>query len=219
VPKDINYSPDGPRPDQIIILTASDGKGHNGGIQDLVGQTTKNREEYAQKHGYHYHFINITKYDIGNAHPVWAKLPAIIDSFNTYPDAQWVWWLDLDALIMTDTIELSKHILAPNVLKNKLLKEKELIAAGNTHTGVKTAKEPNVDDIDLIFSMDQNGPNAGSFFIRRSEFSRMFVDMWSEPLFVDQNWMGQEQDAAVCALIGKIEWALLIRSPADTSLP
>jgi len=70
VKEDIVYDPAGPRPDQVVLLMASDGKGHNGGIQNLMQMATENRQEFADYHGYHYHFINISKFDIGDAHPV-----------------------------------------------------------------------------------------------------------------------------------------------------
>lgn len=70
VPEDIYYDPAGPRPDQVILLTASDGKGHNGGIADILGSTARNRAAYCEKQGYINQFINISKYDLEGAHPV-----------------------------------------------------------------------------------------------------------------------------------------------------
>ncbi|KAL7268588.1 hypothetical protein RUND412_008785 [Rhizina undulata] len=192
---DVVYDPAGPRPDQIILLSASDGKGHNGGIPHLLEDTQVNRKEYAQLHGYTYHFLNISKYEYGGAHPVWAKLPAIVETFNTFPDAQWIWWLDLDAIIMTPTIELSKFLLSHEALNNSIMRGVELKKGGGASTGVFTSKNPNVKKVDLIFSQDLNGINAGSFFIRRSEFTRWFMDMWADPFFMGQSWPGQEQDA------------------------
>lgn len=71
IPKDLKFDPAGPRPDQIVILTATDGKGHNGGIQNIVHNALENRKEFCDAHGYINHFINITKYNMGeDAHPV-----------------------------------------------------------------------------------------------------------------------------------------------------
>lgn len=201
VPDDIKYDPNGPRPDQIILLCASDGKGHNGGIQNLIEQTRENRQAYADLHGYKYHFLNISKYDIAPAHPVWAKLPAIAETFETYPEAQWVWWLDLDAIVMSPSVDLNKLLLSHEALGAQLLKEEKINHSGG---GVLTLKESNVKNIDIIFSQDQNGINAGSFFIRRSEWSRVFLDMWADPLFVMRDWEGQEQDAVVSTLAPRL---------------
>jgi galactosyl transferase GMA12/MNN10 family len=59
-------------------------------------------------------------------HPVWAKIPAISRAFSTYPSTGWVWWLDVDAIIMTPHIDLYDHLLKPTSMK-KLLLEGELI--------------------------------------------------------------------------------------------
>lgn len=197
VPADIKYDPEGPRPDQIILLCASDGKGHNGGIENLLEQARENRQAYADFHGYKYHFLNISKFDIAPAHPVWAKLPAIAEAFETYPEAQWVWWLDLDAILMTPTVDLNTLILSHKAMNEQLYKDRKFAKSGNVKSSVSTLKNPDVKNIDLIFSQDQNGINAGSFFIRRSEWSRVFLDMWSDPLLVVRTWPGQEQDAVV----------------------
>lgn len=199
VPADIKYDPKGPRPDQIILLCASDGKGHNGGIENLLEQTRGNRQAYADFHGYKYHFLNISKFDIAPAHPVWGKLPAIAETFETYPDAQWVWWLDLDAILMTPTVDLNKLLLSHEALNKQLQKGELLNNSGGGKSGISTLKNPDVKNIDLIFSQDQNGINAGSFFIRRSEWSRNLLDMWADPLFVMKTWLGREQDAMVGA--------------------
>ncbi|KAH0603472.1 uncharacterized protein H6S33_007794 [Morchella sextelata] len=197
IPDDIKYDPAGPRPDQIILLCASDGKGHNGGIENLFEQTQVNRQAYADFHGYTYHFINISKYDIGGSHPVWAKLPAIAETFNTFPDAQWIWWLDLDALIMTPSVDLNELLLSHAALEKKILTGQTFNRPGGGETEVATPEKFDVKNIDLIFSQDHNGINAGSFFIRRSHWTRMFMDIWADPVFIMKPWLGQEQSAVL----------------------
>lgn len=197
IPDDIKYDPAGPRPDQIILLCASDGKGHNGGIENLFEQTQVNRQAYADLHGYTYHFINISKYDIGGSHPVWAKLPAIAETFNTFPDAQWIWWLDLDAIIMTPSVNLNDLLLSHAALEKKILTGQILNRPGGGMTEIATPETFDVKNMDLIFSQDHNGINAGSFFIRRSHWTRQFMDIWADPDFVMKPWLGQEQSAVL----------------------
>ena len=74
VPSKMVYSKDGPRPDQIVMLMASDGQGHNTLIPNLFERVKENRKQYAKLHGYHFHFINTTKYDLGEANPVGMSL-------------------------------------------------------------------------------------------------------------------------------------------------
>lgn len=77
VPDNLVYSKDGPKPSEVVLLAASDGKGHNGGIPNLLERAIQNRQEYADLQGYNFHFINITRYDLNGAHPVSLPLIAI----------------------------------------------------------------------------------------------------------------------------------------------
>lgn len=201
VPAGIVYDKAGPKPEQVVLLAASDGKGHNGGIPNLLEYAKENREEYARLHGYHFNFIDITRYDLNGAHPVWAKLPAIVDSFNDFPEAQWVWWLDLDAIIMSPQIDLNSHILSYSAMHSRLEKNAPIIGGGGHKTNLFTPKEYDVSQIDIIISQDHNGLNAGSFFIRRSAFSKWLMDLWSDPQFINSKWEGKEQDALLNLVI------------------
>ena len=197
VPENIKYSSNGPRPDQIILLTASDGQGNNGGIKNIIQLAEENRKAYCNHHGYIYHFINISKYDIGGSHAVWKKIPAIVEAFNTYPDAQWVFWLDLDAIIMTPKQDLNSLLLSKKGMQTAL-------AAGDRHHSIdwdpmKTFQqaEADFDNTDILIAQDHNGLNAGSFLIRRSKYTQWLLDMWADPFFMHMTWPGREQDTLV----------------------
>lgn len=198
VPSDMKHDPAGPKPNEVVVLVASDGKGHNGGIPNVLDEACANRKEYCELQGYQYQFLNITKFNIGNSHAVWAKLPAIVETFNLHPEAKWVWWLDLDAIIMDPTIDLVSHVLSHKALEKAILKNLQLNRPRNGKIGLYTSKNPDLNNIDLIISQDHNGINAGSFMIRRSEFTKFLIDMWRDPLYIQQNdWISMEQDALV----------------------
>ncbi|KAK6544812.1 hypothetical protein TWF694_001494 [Orbilia ellipsospora] len=193
VDDDLFFDPSGPKPDQVVLLMAGDGKGHNGEISNLLQLVTQNRQEYADFHGYNFHFINITKYDLHGVHPVWAKIPAILDTFISYPDAHWVWWLDLDAIIMNPEIDLNTHILSHAAMSSKF-EIVEFLKGESKHTG-KFMKKSDPKDIDILIAQDHNGLNAGSFFLRRSKFTATLLDFWQDPLYMHNEWAGKEQDA------------------------
>ncbi|KAK6543919.1 hypothetical protein TWF694_000637 [Orbilia ellipsospora] len=192
---DVYFDPAGPKPEQVVLLMASDGKGHNGGIKGLLDMATQNRQEYADFHGYKFHFINISRYDLHGAHPVWAKIPALLDTFIQFPDAHWVWWLDTDAMIMNPEIDLNTHLLSHTAMRSKLLAGEEFLKGGTKHTGHYMSKNADPKNIDILISQDHNGLNAGSFFLRRSKFTQMLMDFWEEPFYVYNGWPGKEQDA------------------------
>ncbi|KAF2404271.1 hypothetical protein EJ06DRAFT_546212 [Trichodelitschia bisporula] len=193
VPKDMTFDPAGPRPDQIILLTASDGGGHNGGIANIMEHTADNRKEYCARHGYIYHFVNIAQFDIECAHPVWKKIPAIVDAFNTYPDAQWVFFLDLDAIIMSPERDLHSSLLSQKGMLQSLNLGAQFLGLESVRLGLHMDTEPDLANLDLLIAQDQNGINAGSFFLRRSHFTQWLLDMWVDPFFYRMDWFGQEQ--------------------------
>ncbi|KAH0543464.1 hypothetical protein FGG08_002229 [Glutinoglossum americanum] len=190
------FNPKGPKPENIIILTATDGNGNNAEIPDLLENVGHNRQEYCDYHGYICVFTNITKYDLEDKHPVWAKIPGIAQAFHEHPDSEWLWWLDMDAIIMTPSIDLSSHILSHTAIASSIKKNEPIkLGSEKAVSNVTTAANPLPADIDILVAQDQNGINAGSFMIRRSLFSRFLLDMWTEPLFMSLDAPGREQDA------------------------
>jgi hypothetical protein len=197
IPENMVHSPSGPQPHEIVIVTASDGKGHNGGIEDILGKTAKNRKEYCEHHGYNYHFVNISKFDMGDARPVWKKIPAIVEAFNTFPDAKWLFFLDLDAIIMSPKQDLIELILSHVGMQKSLDFGREWTGSERTPLGVYMPRDADLDNLDMLIAQDQNGVNAGSFFLRRSKYTQWLLDMWTDPFFMKMDWAGQEQEALV----------------------
>jgi hypothetical protein len=54
----------------VVVLTASDGGGHNSAIPNVLERSLQNRQEYCDKHGYTNLWLNTSRYDIGDAHRV-----------------------------------------------------------------------------------------------------------------------------------------------------
>jgi hypothetical protein len=59
-----------PQNSDIIVLTASDGGGHNSAIPNVLERVLDDREKYCAKHGYTNMWLNTSRYDIGEAHRV-----------------------------------------------------------------------------------------------------------------------------------------------------
>lgn len=188
------FDPKGPPSNQIILLTAADGEGHNHDIENLLELAAGNRRAYCEHHGYIYSFINIGKYDLGDIAPVWKKLPAIVEAFNDHPDAQWLFWLDLDAIIMTPEQDLQSLILSRDGMRKHFHLGAELHNGGE---GNFWPHEPDFENIDFIIAQDHNGINAGSFLLRRTQFTQMLLDMWADPFFMHASFMQKEQDALI----------------------
>lgn len=80
------------------------------------------------KIGYNFLLLDAKKYNVSREnHLVWCKLPAIAEAMDTYPSAEWIWWLDLDAIIMTPHHDLYEYLLSSAAMKSHLLIGKRVI--------------------------------------------------------------------------------------------
>ena len=67
--------------------------------------------------GYELLFLDANSFEISKQrHPVWSKFKAIELALNQFPHVEWIWWLDLDALIMTPSLELYDYLLGPEAM-------------------------------------------------------------------------------------------------------
>ncbi|KAI5195632.1 hypothetical protein E4T38_08932 [Aureobasidium subglaciale] len=182
----------GPRGKDVVLLMASDNKGNQGQpIHNLRERVIENRQEYADWHGYTFYQVDFDELDFSGP-VVWKKILAIQKAFAAHPEAEWIWWLDLDAIIMTPNVALSTYLLHPSVLEKRLLKD--VVVKHTPHNGSSVAAE----DVNLIIAQDHNGLNAGSLFLRRGAWTRMLLDAWTDPYVIEHHKdKGKEQDALI----------------------
>jgi hypothetical protein len=191
---------------EVVLVVGTDGKSHR--IQNMEEMVRENRHQYAAMHGiefsivsnvgYELFWANFSEYRIGDVHPVWSKVPVLADTFVKYPNAKWVWWLDIDAIIMSPEFSLQR-ILDPVNMYEILRKGEDYHLKGQGNNGgiFELPETPVPEEINLLISGDHNGINAGSFFLRRSAWTEIFLDLWLDPFYVAQTWPGKEQDAII----------------------
>jgi len=72
--------------------------------------------------GYELLFLDAKSFEISNQlHPVWSKFPAIQLAMARFPHVEWIWWLDLDAVIMSPSTDLYDLVLGPEAMAGRLL--------------------------------------------------------------------------------------------------
>jgi hypothetical protein len=99
---------------------------------------------------------------------------------------------------MTPNVDLSTLLLSPQSMYSILRKGEAYQLRGAGREGVfDLPEDPDTEQINLLISGDHNGINAGSFFLRRSAWTDMFLDLWLDPFYIDQTWPGKEQDAII----------------------
>lgn len=138
-------------------------------------------------------WANITSYNFGPK-VVWNKIPILREAFERFPKAKWIWWLDIDIIIMTPSLDLHTHILSDEGMLRNIELDKELGRVGGGKLGIKTIASAEPDDMNFLVSTDNWGMNAGSFLMRRSYWSDWLLDVWADPLPIEKNWVMQEND-------------------------
>ncbi|ORY80907.1 galactosyl transferase [Protomyces lactucae-debilis] len=166
-----------------------------------------NRQAYADRHGYQLLIKNAAKYSpiapvnpSAVEHDSWIKLYALREVLQEHPEADWIWYLDPEALIMDQSLSLVNDILKPSVLSNLILRDVPVVPGENI---IKTLKTPDMESIDFILSQDQQGFNAHSFLLRRGDYAKYLLESWYDPLFRAYD---KFENHATSALEHMLEW-------------
>lgn len=113
--------------------------------------------------GYHFIYEDLSKYEPEyGIDACWAKIAALQHSFEAYPDVEWMWMLDSDAIILNSDIDLWKHLLSPEAIKReakpgfgvKIPGDAKIEAHKKT---VFTPQEVIPEDVYIIIAADGNG--------------------------------------------------------------
>lgn len=163
---------------KIAIVSFSDEKKAPRGrsFEGLMKLVGVNKRNYAQKMGYD--FVD-GKWLVDRSRPPnWSKILAI----NFYLDSyDWVFWNDADTVITNPDISLESILMA---------------AIGHLDFHASP---------DLLVTEDVGGVNAGVFFIRRSKWSKEFLDKWwNETSFIKFGSTKSGDNAAMKHLINNL---------------
>ncbi|CAN6665688.1 hypothetical protein TRVA0_037S00716 [Trichomonascus vanleenenianus] len=187
----------------VLILSGCDSSCCD---EEFTQTIIENRKAYAHRHGYYHLFLNLSDFQPAqeeNIHPMWLKVPAIKHAFELYPNIEWIWWLDVDAIIMNPEIALGNHLLNEDFLSKKISFGKPLRSLNSRFKGHRYLPKSSIDvsDVDVIISQDSLGLNTGSFFLRRSEFANLLLSLWSDPYLRTMGFERKEQDALIYLLL------------------
>lgn len=186
-------------PKFVIILGANKGGGvlqWKGAKEwDLEKISIANKKEYASRHGYHLAVKDMMakKKYTHEWRESWQRVDIIRETMRQFPDAEWFWWLDLETFIMEPKESLQSHIF------NHL--DSAPRNCSNFNPAGFDMDLPFVDQsqpIDMLLTLDCSGFSLGSFFIRRSEFTELLLDIWWDPVMYEQKhmeWIHGEQAA------------------------
>jgi hypothetical protein len=133
-----------------------------------------NRENYCTKHGYQLLILENLTRSLEGHNINWSKITEGIQVLLASEPYDWIWFADIDLLIMNQQIKIEKLVKSA-VAKNYLEKlEKATDVSNITLNSI-------ADTTDIIIAKDGNGFNFGSILVRNSDFSRwVFQEMWNK---------------------------------------
>ncbi|KAJ9549578.1 hypothetical protein OSB04_022121 [Centaurea solstitialis] len=142
-------------PDRVFIVTGSRSTPCKSPTGDhYLLRFYRNKVDYCRTHGYDIFYNNVL---LDPTMPsCWAKIPAVRAAMVAHPEAEWIWWLDEDAVFTDMEFKIPFH----------RYNDKNFIVHG-------WPKEVYVKKSWL-------GLNAGSFLIRNCQWSLDFLDTWAD---------------------------------------
>ncbi|KAK9284529.1 hypothetical protein L1049_023704 [Liquidambar formosana] len=186
--------------ERVLLVTGSQPSPCKNPMGDhLLLRFFKNKVDYCRIHGYDIFYNNVLLQP--KMHTFWAKYPVVKAAMLAHPEAEWIWWVDSDALFtdMDFKLPLERY------------KEHNLVAHGWFH---------------LVYEKKSwTSLNAGVFLIRNCQWSMDFMEAWAgmgpqspdyeewgriqSRTFGDKLFPESDDQAALVYLIltGKHKWA------------
>lgn len=154
------------------------------------------RDKIKKKTGYTNFFASTKEYlpYLNGAPRSWTLIPALRHAYTLYPKASHFFHLSPHAVIMNPSLSLTSHILDNNRLESLMIKEKSVVPPDSV---IKTFAHLKAKDVDLIISQDAENLCPGSFILRRTDWTRYFLDVWFDPLYRSYNFAKAEIHALV----------------------
>ncbi|KAI9849030.1 MAG: hypothetical protein M1837_005921 [Sclerophora amabilis] len=173
----------------VVIVTPLDDKMYS---QEYLEKIKKNRQHYADKHGYKTFFPRVTDYDLKSAPQGWSRVPAVRHAMSLNPHATYFFHLDQNALIMNPTLSIEAHVMSRPRIESLMIRDKPVVPPDSV---IKTFSHLHGDSVDLVLTQDAEGLSQGSFIIRQGEWARFFLDTWFDPLYRSYNFQKAEGHA------------------------
>ncbi|KAF1988999.1 glycosyltransferase family 34 protein [Aulographum hederae CBS 113979] len=160
--------------------------------ESFVKILTKNRKDYAAKHGYATFFPSTQDYPLDEAPRSWARVPAIRHAMTEFPHSTYFFHLDAHALIANYDLSVEEHIMNKDRLEKIMIVNIPVVPPDSV---IKTFAHLKGDRIDLVLTQDKDGLSQNSMIIRRGEWAKYFLDAWFDPLYRSYNFQKAEGHA------------------------
>lgn len=164
--------------------------------------------------GYATFFTNTSAYKVGppSTPKSWAILPALRHAMSTHPHTPYIFYLSPSALIMTPSLSIENHIMAPSRLESIMLVDRSVVPPDSV---IKTFSHLKGANIDFVLTQDDKGLSQNSMVIRNGEWAKYLLDAWFDPLYRSYNFQKAERHA----LEHIVQYVIPLRLPLSSSSP
>lgn len=115
-------------------------------------------------------------------------------ALTEFPDATYLWYVDLDTFIMNPHLAIEGDIMTPAKLEEKMIVDHPVVPPDSI---IHTFSHLHGRDIDFVITQDKEGLVTSSFLVRNSEWSRFFLETWFDPMYRSYNFQKAEKHALV----------------------
>lgn len=144
--------------------------------------------------GYATFFPNVGDYDFKDSPTSWNKVVAMRHAMTKFPNAMYMWYVDVDTFIMNPQLSIEKDIMAPGKLEEMMITDHPVVPPDSI---IHTFAHLSGGDVDVLVTQDMDGLATASFVMRNSEWSRFFLETWFDPMYRSYNFQKAETHALV----------------------
>ncbi|KAJ5638293.1 hypothetical protein N7490_008172 [Penicillium lividum] len=107
---------------KIVIVTGSTWKNRMLGIPHMKDMIYEDRETYVKMHGLEFMWATLTSYSLPDGSPIyWNKSPILKEAFVRFLNAERIWRMDMDIIIMNMSLSIYDHALSPEGMARNAL--------------------------------------------------------------------------------------------------
>jgi len=175
------------QPNVVLVTVIDDERGET--FNEAI---KKNRQSYAEKHGYSTFFPSSEEYDMNEAPSSWAKVPAMRHAMTQFPTTPYFLHLDDHTLIANPAISVEEHLADGKRIESLAITDVPVVPPDSV---IKTLQGVPGDYVDLLLVQDREGLSVNSFVLRNGDWAKYFLDTWFDPLYRTYHFQKAERHA------------------------
>ena len=172
-------------------------------LLDLI----KNRVKYATEYDYGVYVrwtqefvpeMNDLNFAFDRERSKWTRVFCLRAAMFAFPDAEWFWYVDEDALIMEKDTDIGSYLLTRDALEVAMLRNQPIIPP----TGIiKTFQTTLPEHVKFIFTQLKEKIETGSFLVKNDPIAKGMLDIWLDKLYLSYENFENGIDSAITHIL------------------